>query len=178
MKKANLLLSSLSNSPCIFAIGPGSKMPSKKWPIENYSKIIDKILGFDKNFSVIIIGGKEDSVEGDLITKSIGSKRLISLAGKTTIGESAAVLSKTEMYIGNDTGTMHLASAMDIKCLGIFASRANPGRWEPFGENNKILRKELDCSGCNLEICNNDNQCLKDITVQEVFNAFLKLYSI
>lgn len=173
--KAKKLLSSLPLNSIILALAPGSKMSSKKWPIKNYSQLVNKILSLDKNFSIAILGGQQDVEEADFILNQNESSRLISLAGKTSIAESAAVMSLTSMYIGNDTGTMHLASAMGINCLGIFASRANPGRWEPFGNNNIILRKELDCSGCDLEVCDKNNQCLRDISVEEVFNAFIKL---
>jgi heptosyltransferase III len=171
--KVYSLVPNFSNSVFRIALTPGSKMLSKKWPIQRYSDFVNRVLQSDFAVEIIIFGAVEEEYEANFILTNSLSKRVISLVGKTSIGESAAALTLCSVYVGNDTGTMHLASSMGLPCLGIFASRANPGRWEPFGNENTILRKELPCSGCNLETCaNHANKCLTEITVDNVFQAF------
>ncbi len=74
-------------------------------------------------------------------------------------------------YLGNDTGAMHLAAAMGRPCVAVFSAREWPGRWHPYGEGHKVLRFEVPCSGCRLEVCDKELQCLKGIQVEEVYQA-------
>ncbi len=61
-------------------------------------------------------------------------------------------------------------------CIAIFSARDYPGLWEPYGRQHIILRHEVECAGCFLEICEHyDNKCLKLITVNEVFVAINKI---
>jgi len=170
--KAKEFMGNCDKVPMSIALGPGSKMLAKQWPVERFSKFISRILISHPELYIFIFGASEDHIQSDFICANNQSERVISLVGKTTIGESAAALSLCSLYVGNDTGIMHLASTMGLPCVGIFASRANPGRWEPFGDENIIIRKELPCSGCDLQIClDQANKCLTDITVDEVFSA-------
>ena len=172
-KKAKVLMRSISRIGPTVALAPGSKMAAKKWPLERYSQFVGRVLKDDPEVSIVIIGGPEDKEEGDRICSQNDSNRVISLAGKTNIIESAAALSLCDIYVGNDTGTMHLASAMGVPCVAIFSSRGNPGRWEPFGDANIIVRKELPCSGCLLNICEEQAmRCLIEISVEEVFSSY------
>ena len=87
-------------------------------------------------------------------------------AGELTVRQSAAVLDHCKMYLGNDTGTMHLAAAQSVPCVALFSARDWPGRWYPNGTANVILRQVVDCEGCMLETCDKGNLCLDLITEQ------------
>lgn len=150
----------------LIAIAPGTKMPCKKWDINNYLELMRKI---EKNYdkiSFVIVGGKEDFQDGEYLEERVN--KCINFAGTLNIIESATLLEKCSLFIGNDTGTMHLASIMGVPVIGIFSARDNPGKWEPYGNNNLILRKTIHCEGCMLEKCET-NECLKLITVGEVY---------
>ncbi|HTK37882.1 MAG TPA: glycosyltransferase family 9 protein, partial [Pyrinomonadaceae bacterium] len=83
----------------------------------------------------------------------------------------AALLHKCTLYLGNDTGTMHLASAVGVPCVAIFSAADRAGQWEPFGNNNYVLRKRVECEGCGLDICCFQNMCLDLISADEVYAA-------
>jgi heptosyltransferase III len=166
----------LDTQECLtIALGPGSKMLGKKWPVERYSELVSHILKTSSNCRVAIFGAPNEQPESDYICDSNQSDRLISLVGSTNIIESAAALSLCAFYVGNDTGTMHLAAAMGLPCIGIFSSRANPGRWEPFGAQNIILRKDSDHAGCELLSCHLCLEGLKKISLGEVIDATTKM---
>jgi ADP-heptose:LPS heptosyltransferase len=90
------------------------------------------------------------------------------MAGKLTIYGSAAVLEHCITYIGNDTGTMHLGGMVGVPCVALFSARDYPGKWEPYGEKHRIIRKDTDCAGCMREVCSRNNDCLMRISVDEV----------
>ncbi len=75
------------------------------------------------------------------------------------------------LYLGNDTGTMHMAAAAGVRCVAVFAAIDFPGRWYPFGDENKIFRVAVECEGCHTPDCFNKHQCLEMISVDEVFEA-------
>ena len=155
----------------LIALGPGSKMPAKRWPEELYSKLIRQLIDADKQIKIIILGGNEDKELGQRLSSN-NKSRIHNLAGSLSIYESAAVLEKCAAYLGNDTGTMHLAAMVGTTCVAIFSARDYPGWWEPYGDGHIVLRENTDCSGCMLEICNKyDNKCLKLIKVKAVFEA-------
>lgn len=148
------------------AVAPGGKWESKIWSVKNYQKVIGQLI---EKYGVypIIFGGAEDAVKGDELVS--GWQTGANAAGKFTVRESAAALSECDLYLGNDTGTMHLAAAVGTPCVAIFAAIDYPGRWYPFGKDNHILRKQVSCEGCHTANCPNDNLCLELISPTEVF---------
>lgn len=158
----------LIENPMI-AVGPGSKMPSKLWPEERYLQVLEKLI-LNYNVVPIIFGGKEDRICGLSIVRALGRGMVV--AGMLNIRESAELMRRCCFYLGNDTGTMHLAVAAGLKCVAIFSGRDMPGRWYPYGEGHIVIRKMLECEGCMKTECHDKrNQCLMDITVDEVAMA-------
>jgi len=154
----------------IIAIGPGSKMPAKKWSQENFSKLGSFLLTAFPNLHLVVFGGKEDAALGDELCDQWGN-RSTNLAGKVGIYGSAALLEKCAAYVGNDTGTMHLAAMVGVPCVGLFSARDYPGKWNPYGNQHIVLRHVVACEGCMLETCKYENQCMKMIKVEDAFNA-------
>jgi len=159
-------------------IGPNSKMPSKCWPEESYLDLGFRLIEKYDNLELLIIGGSEDYQLADNLLKLWGMKEAQNYCGKLSIGESAELIRKCDIYIGNDTGVMHLAAMTGTFCLAIFSARDYPGLWEPFGDDHISIRKNIDCAGCILLECNEfENACLKLISVDEVFLLATKFLS-
>lgn len=151
-----------------FAVCPGSKWASKLWPKECYAELGLR-LSQDLGLVPVVVGGKEDrELAGELL---IHWGRGFSAAGELGVRESAALMKHSEFYVGNDTGAMHLAAAVGTRCVGIFSAQDWPGRWGPYGEGHRVLRSHVSCAGCMSAECPNDVLCLKQIRVNEVFNA-------
>jgi heptosyltransferase III len=150
------------------AICSGAKYTSKLWPSERYAEVVQLLIHKHGIFPVII-GGAEDREVGELLLSKW--KTGLCAAGELSVRESAALMESARFYLGNDTGVMHLASAVGIPCVAVFSSRDWPGIWEPYGKGHKVLRFEVPCSGCKLEVCDKDLQCLKGIQVQQVYQA-------
>ena len=153
----------------LIGLGPGSKMPSKVWPEDRYvvlgHYLIDELGAFP-----IVFGGPEDRELGNrLIAEwNLGANA----AGELNVRQGAATLSFCRLYVGNDTGTMHLAAAVGTQCIAVFAAQDWPGRWYPYGTQHIILRRSVPCEGCRLTECiEHDMACLKQIHVTEVVAA-------
>jgi ADP-heptose:LPS heptosyltransferase len=152
----------------MIGVGPGSKWESKVWPEERFADVIS-LLGDRYGVLPVVLGGPEDGEKGERLV-SVWRKG-INAAGRLSIRESAAVLEKCALYLGNDTGVMHLAGAVGTPCVAIFAAVDWIGRWYPFGDENTIFRTRVECEGCHSPTCRNNLKCLDMITVSQVFEA-------
>lgn len=152
----------------ILAVAPGSKWPSKVWAEEAFAAVVDRLIA-DNDCYPVIFGGREDRDKGDRLLAQW--KTGTNLAGHLSVRESAALLKTCDLYLGNDTGTMHLAGAVGTPCVAIYAAVDWKERYVPFGRQNTILRRTVECEGCITPDCFNDNKCLRLITVDEVYAA-------
>ena len=151
------------NGRFIVGFGPGSKMPAKRWRIDNFWTVGHKLI---KKFDVwpIVFGDASDIATGKALIKSW--KRGHNAAGELSIRQSSALLQKCDLYIGNDTGTMHLAAAANTPCVAIFSARDVHGKWEPLGEGHAVLSKNVKCQHCMAITCD-DKICLMLIRPEE-----------
>jgi ADP-heptose:LPS heptosyltransferase len=171
VKRAEDCLAPLLGRP-IIALGPGSKMPAKKWFLERYIALCKRVVQRAPEIGFAVFGGPADREEGEALLSALGTPYTANLAGTTDIIESAAALQQCSLYLGNDTGTMHLAAAVGVPCVAVFTSRENRDSWHPLGDAHVILRRDLPCSGCMLERCEIERmRCLDLITVEDVWAA-------
>ncbi|HLK11190.1 MAG TPA: glycosyltransferase family 9 protein [Candidatus Binatia bacterium] len=151
------------------AIGPGSKMPAKRWPLDRFAQVAERLID---EFDVwpVTFGGAEDREDCNALLRSVG--RGYNAAGAMAPRVAAATLRRCALYVGNDTGTMHLAASEGVPCVAVFSARDFPGKWEPVGAAHRILRRRPICEGCMLERCQVEQmRCLNDIDVEAVIEA-------
>ena len=154
----------------VVAIGPGSKVPAKRWEEERYRELGLRMAAL-KDMRLLVLGGAEDHSLGERLCDvwhGVG----YNLSGNISYMESAEVLKRCRLCVGNDNGTMHLAAAVGTPCVAIFSSRDLPGVWYPYGNGHTVLRKDVECQGCMLDECVNEKmKCIRSVTVDEVFAA-------
>lgn len=167
--------SNISSFPVI-AVGPGSKMPLKRWPLQRFERVGHFLIKEHKAF-LIVLGGAEDTEVGDNLVNKWGGDNSVNCAGKTSYMESAEVLKRCNLYLGNDTGTMHLAAAVGTQCVAIFSARDQKYKWYPYGDNHIVLRHDVSCQRCMLEVCEEKKmKCIIDISEEDVIRACEQLF--
>ena len=147
-------------------IGPGAKRQTNKWPKERFSEIAKRwtnLGGF-----VIIIGAANDKADGEQL-KAVNKEKIENLAGETTLIETLCLMKNCTVALTNDSGPMHMASAVELPLVVAFSARDFPVLWFPNGSENNVIRKMVECSPCLAEDCKNNNICLETITVDEVW---------
>jgi ADP-heptose:LPS heptosyltransferase len=158
----------LSSNRRLIAVGAGSKMPAKVWPIENLSAALAS-LDRDFNLTFLFFGSQAEHEDCERALKEV--KCGFNLAGEVSVRRSAALIERCDLYLGNDTGTMHLAAAGGVPCVALFSARDWPGRWFPFGEGHRIHRVPVPCEGCMLQVCDKDNLCLRSVEPEAVADS-------
>ncbi|MDO8748102.1 MAG: lipopolysaccharide heptosyltransferase II [Candidatus Omnitrophota bacterium] len=162
----------------VIALSPGGgaswgiEAKIKRWPEEKFALLVNKIIEKYK-VTVIILG---DLKERDLLL-NIETElqcKVINLAGRTTLTQSAAIINKADLFIGNDGGLLHIASALKRKTISFFGP-VDPkvyGPYPPDETRHIVLRKAIECSPCyrgfRLRPCSRRQECLKSIEVEEV----------
>ena len=153
----------------IVLIHPGARWWFKSWPPEYFAKLADALQG-DFKSHVILAGGPSDQ---EIVRKiqNLMAAKAISLAGKTTILQLAALLKHCQLSIGNDNGGMHVATAVGTPVVAFFGL-TNPLLWGPRGSGHTVFYKGIDCSPCFPNGCvRGDQSCMRMIHIDEVLEA-------
>jgi ADP-heptose:LPS heptosyltransferase len=155
----------------IIAINTGTKVQANDWSAANWIKLLKRLVVSLENWQLVVIGATDDAQFADECLEAWGNNG-INLCGQITPRVSAAVLKKAKIFVGHDSGPMHLAACMGTPCVGIFSARNMPGKWFPRGLNNRIIYHQTDCAGCRLENCiEQKKKCILSITTEEVEQA-------
>jgi heptosyltransferase III len=156
----------------LVGFGPGSKWPSKIWPADRFRELGHRLIS-ETNATPIVFGGAAEAELGHEFVQDWG--RGVVAAGVHSVRGSAALLACCVIYVGNDTGTMHLAAAENVPCVAVFSAQDWPGRWYPYGPGHRVLREPVPCEGCRLQVCDRGLPCLLGISVDQVTAACCEL---
>ena len=155
----------------VLALAPGSGSREKNWPEEFFVEI--------SRWWQQAIGGTVLLLEGPVEEERGGTQRLreccVTLSG-LTLSKLAAVLSRSQLVLGNDSGVTHLAAAVGVPTVALFGP-SDPAQWAPRGPSVVILRRALDCSPCaelSMKRCP-DRACLTDFSPRDVIAALGRL---
>ena len=149
-------------------IHPAARYWFKAWPADRFAALGDALYG--KGFQVVLTGSRNDeSIETEILR--VAQRPILSLIGKTSLLESAALMKQCRLFIGNDAGPMHMAAAVGCPVVALFGP-SNPAVWGARGKSIRIIYKGLDCSECFHPGCfRGEQSCMKLITVEEVLEA-------
>lgn len=176
LKRADEILASagIDEKRLVIGAAPGASFgPAKRWPIERFAEVLNK-LNRELGTVPIILGGPDD-VESAERLKALVDGECLNLAGKTSLREFMAVTKRLGLFITNDSGPMHIAAALGTPTVALFGS-TDPIATGPVGERVKVVRVDMDCSPCFKRVCPLEHlDCLNNITADMVFDVSLKL---
>ena len=154
------------------AVSVGTKVQAKDWGKENWRALLAAMAAKYPGRVLLLAGATEESAASEFAAdgwRENGGGSVVNLCGKLTPRESAAALERAVLFVGHDSGPMHLAAAVETPVVAIFAARNIPRQWFPFGDQHRVAYHQVDCAGCGLETCiEQKKKCLMSITVEEV----------
>ena len=152
----------------VVAFHPSAMWKTKQWPRERVAGLCD-MLQEQCNCQVLFVGGAEEKKYLGQICALVRGKA-VNLAGRTSLKELACLISKAALLLSMDSGPMHISCAVGTPAVGLFGPTAT-WRTGPFGENDRIIRKQLSCSPCfkKAKCPEGHHRCMQNITVEEVF---------
>lgn len=148
------------------------KAEVNQWPINSFREIV-KLWNETFDSKPLIIGGNDQKAYVD---NSFNNLPVINCAGEFSIAQSICLVKEATLLLTVDTGTAHMASVYDSKCIVLSSSYYYPEKWMPYGKNIYPLRSDPKCSPCLKGRCPlGSNQCMSDITVDDVWNMIINL---
>jgi heptosyltransferase I len=142
-------------------VAPSAGGDSKRWPAERFGRLAARL-----PFRSVIIASRADARIAEEVA-AFSRGKAVSLAGKTTIPEMAAVIKGAKFLVCNDTGPMHIAAALNVPVFALFGP-TNPVRTGPFGAIHTIIREELSCSPCYRRKKCRNWRCMEGLSVEKV----------
>jgi ADP-heptose:LPS heptosyltransferase len=162
------------------AIGASANWPAKIWPSKNFVKLIKMLLKekeFGKKKFIVFFGSLKDLKNTKKITKHLKKFRVKNLCGKLDLIEVAAHLKKSRIFIGNDSGLMHIASAVGVPTLGLFGPSLE-NRYAPRGSNAYYIRTKKtfnQLTGAKNFDWNTKKNLMNSLSVKRVFKKIKKV---
>lgn len=165
----------ISQEDIVIGVHPGG-MPSRRWPLENFSEFIRE-MNKKVECRFIITGGRDEVNLAETLIEIIGTG-VTGLAGRLSIKELGALIERCNLYISNDTGPMHIAAILKTPLVAIFG----PGdivRFDPRNISDKtiVLYQRVECAPCEITQCES-LKCLKAISPEDVVDASMKLIRV
>ncbi|MFN2342021.1 MAG: glycosyltransferase family 9 protein [Desulfonatronovibrio sp.] len=159
-------------------IHPGSTWPTKMWPEQYFTRIIN-MAGQIPDLKVLVFAGPgEEEVTNRILAGIDRPDNVINLAGKLTLPRLAAFLGKLDCYLTNDSGPMHLAWTQNTPLIALFGPTVKKLGFFPRGKNSTVLESDLSCRPCGLHghrSCpEKHHRCMMDITPETVIKHIRK----
>lgn len=159
----------VGSDQAMVVIQPGARYWFKAWPSERFAELADRLA--DQFGCQVLIGGSQQEMDLAQRVVNQAKSRLICVAGLSGIRTLAVLLKRAALYVGNDSGVMHIAAAVGTPVVALFGP-SNPAEWGPRGGPAEVIYKGLDCRVCFHPTCQRGEQnCMKLITIDEVMNA-------
>jgi lipopolysaccharide heptosyltransferase II len=144
--------------------------PAKRWLPERFIETAQAISAQTKA-QWVLLGTARDASIGETIARALG-ENCTNRIGKTSLEELIAELRECRLLLTNDTGAMHLAALLGVPVVAIFGS-TEPRLTGPLGNDDIVLRHQVECSPCFLRECPIDFRCMKAVTTEEATSAVL-----
>ena len=144
----------------------------RDWGKDNWVKLIN-LLSKRPQVKIVLIGADEDRMaEKNILKESKGS--IQSLVGKLNLREVRELISQSSLFVGPDSGPMHIAASTSTPIVALFGTTL-PANFAPWQAIATLIEKKLDCRPCKQRQCvHEDFRCLRSITPEEVYQACLR----
>jgi heptosyltransferase III len=152
----------------------GTKCSSKDWTDPNWAAMLQQLSAKAGSHTLVFIGAANEYDRSAALLKN-WTGNAINLCGVTNVRQSAVLLELCDVFIGHDSGPMHLAATVGTPCVIVFSAQGLPGQWWPRGTQHTIFYNLPPCYGCRLEVCTKYNtKCITSIPPADVASAVVK----
>jgi ADP-heptose:LPS heptosyltransferase len=173
---ASKLLASVADSTTLVAVGIGGRTPGRRWPLENYAESLTR-MGKERRVQPVIICSDDEREQATKLSKLVPCTAIIACGAP--LRKVCAVLERCNLFIGNDSGSAHLAGAMNCKIVVISRhpsggdpNHANsPLRFAPYCDRVRVLQPAAGLDECRGECLSSEPHCIRAVPVEQVVAA-------
>jgi ADP-heptose:LPS heptosyltransferase len=155
----------------VIALAPGSGARQKNWPACSFRAVADGWCQRPRGAVMVLLGPVEEE-KGDYTALCRGAVRVCDL----NLGQLAALLARSDLYLGNDSGVSHLAAAVGVASLVLFGP-SSIDRWAPRGKNVTVVTQNVECAPCAAPVMKScpHRKCLTTLEPESVIKELDKL---
>ena len=163
----------------VVGVSPGAAYGgAKRWPAERFAEAAVRVAQ-ERGASIAVFGSKVEAPICDAVRESIRSAGVecVSFAGRTDLAEFIDLAAACEIYLTNDSGPMHIASALGVPTVAIFGATDDEATG-PTGLYSRVVREPVECSPCLLRECPIDHRCMARVSPTRVADVALELLTV
>jgi heptosyltransferase II len=158
----------------IVGVSPGAAYGgAKRWLPERFAEAASRVAAAH-NAGIALFGSASERAVCDQIAALLPGCEVVNYAGQTTLAEFIDLAAACEVFITNDSGAMHIASALGVPTVAVFGATDHEATG-PTGAHARIVREPVKCSPCLLRECPIDHRCMTRVEAGRVAEEALKL---
>ena len=175
--KARALLEQfgVSDGDLLIGFQLGASQELRTWPIASFAQLGDRFAESLKA-RILLTGSKSEEKLGKEY-ESVAASRAINLIGKTSVREVAALLKRCSLLVTNDTGPLHIATAVGTTVIGLFLAHAYFRETGPYGEDHYVIEADISCSPCGHHVKCTNSRCREMVAPDSVFELAARILS-
>jgi heptosyltransferase-2 len=163
----------IAEDQLLVTIAPGKLDPNRRWPVSNFAAVA-KWMKNEFGAAIIVVGGEEDRHLGQELEVKVGD--VINAVGRTTLRQTAALIKRCRLFVGNDSGPKHIATAAGVQVIEINAHPRTgsplhlhaPSRFGPWGPSHQVIQPEQALFPCS-DYCSSESaHCILGVAVETV----------
>jgi heptosyltransferase-2 len=160
----------------VIGISPGAAFGgAKRWIPERFAESAVK-LARELQATVVVFGTPQEAALGGQVALMIEGQGItaLNMAGRTSLAEFIDMAAACRVFVTNDSGSMHIASALGVPTVVVFGP-TDENATGPAGHSYAILREPVECAPCHRRECPIDHRCMTGVSAEQVTAAALKL---
>jgi heptosyltransferase-2 len=158
----------------VIGVSPGAAYgTAKRWLPERFAEAAGA-LATARGASIALFGSKTERELCEEVAQRLNGHQVTNYAGQTTLAQFIDLASGCELFLTNDSGSMHIASALGVPTVAIFGA-TDDSATGPTGSNARVVRHPVDCSPCLLRECPIDHRCMTGVSADRVVREALQL---
>jgi ADP-heptose:LPS heptosyltransferase len=154
----------------VVAIGSGKDVTM--WPLRYYSALVGMLLSASP-CAVYLVGSSQERADAEqIVADNQSPPSLVNLCGATSVTQLTTLLKSTDLFLGNSTGTAHLAAMSGAPTLTLHSGTNDPAQWGPIGAKTVCMSLDVPCRRCHiidLSQCAHGYRCMVELTPEIVF---------
>lgn len=152
----------------------GSSLENRRWSTASFAKLAD-LLTEKLDAQILLFGVASESKSAqDMMALVKDKSNITDLTGKTDLQELTHLLKGCDFLVTNDTGTMHLAAALDTPIIGLFFAHAHPFETAPYSEGHLIFQARISCAPCSYGVHCNNIICIDKVSPEHILSFIEK----
>ncbi len=158
----------------LVGVSPGAAYGSaKRWIPERFASAAVEVARA-RGASIALFGSKDERALCEQVAGMLDGVDVVNYAGQTTLAQFIELAAGCEVFLTNDSGAMHISSALGVPTVAIFGATDNIATG-PTGAHSRVVREPVDCSPCLLRECPIDHRCMTSVTAPRVAQEALRL---